>query len=90
MDKIFFNEITGEIEHIPAERVKPGIGVQRVNHYDEQGNFLGQYTLYGTERMARAYAILQHMHDTDPGYEVAYQAYLEEAAKVRKASRRRR
>lgn len=44
--------------------------------------------LYGTERMACAYAILQHMHDTDPGYEIAHQAYLEEAAKVRAARRR--
>ena len=88
MNDLYLNEITGTIEREPAERTRPGIAVQRVNHYDEQGNFLGQYTLYGTERMARAYAILQHMHDTDPGYEIAYQAYCEEAAKVRAARRR--
>lgn len=89
MNDLYFNEITGEIEHIPAERVKPGIGVQRVNIWDD-GRFVRQVTHYGTERMARAYGLLQILHPTDPGYEVAHQAYIEEAAKVRKAARRRR
>lgn len=51
---------------IPAERVRPGIAVQRVNLHDRDGRFIRQVTYRGTERQARAYAELQITHETDP------------------------
>ncbi|MBF8192444.1 hypothetical protein ITP53_43545 [Nonomuraea sp. K274] len=50
---------------IPAERVKPGVAIQRVNLYRD-GVFVRQVRYPGTERQARAYAQLQITHDTDP------------------------
>lgn len=51
---------------IPAERVRPGIALQRVNLFDRDGRYVRQVTYRGTERQARAYAELQITHDTDP------------------------
>lgn len=51
---------------IPAERVRPGIAVQRVNLFDRDGRYVRQVTYRGTERQARAYAELTLTHDTDP------------------------
>lgn len=51
---------------IPAERVRPGVAVQRVNLFDRDGRFIRQVRYPGTERQARAYAELQITHDTDP------------------------
>jgi len=51
---------------IPAERVRPGIAIQRVNLFDRNGQFVRQIAYRGTERQARAYAELQITHETDP------------------------
>ena len=51
---------------IPAERVRPGIALQRVNLFDRDGRFVRQVTYRGTEQQARAYAELQITHETDP------------------------
>ena len=51
---------------IPAERVRPGVALQRVNLFDRDGRFIRQVMYRGTERQARAYAELQITHDTDP------------------------
>lgn len=39
----------------PAEIVRPGYAVQRVNAYDSNGTFLRQVRFPGTETEARAY-----------------------------------
>lgn len=59
---------TPNLPEIPAERVFPYLAVQRVNLYRE-GVFLRQVRYPGTEREARAYALLQITHDTDPLWE---------------------
>ena len=51
---------------IPAERIRPGVAVQRVNLFDRDGRFVRQIAYRGTERQARAYAELQITHETDP------------------------
>ncbi|MGI5485177.1 hypothetical protein [Microtetraspora malaysiensis] len=55
----------------PAERIREGIARQTVNHYNYDGTLAGTHTYRGTERQARAYAALQHMHDTDPAWKLA-------------------
>jgi hypothetical protein len=59
---------------IPAERITPGVGRQIINAYNADGTFLRQVRHYGTERQARAYVLLQGMHDTDPGFQIALAA----------------
>lgn len=54
---------------IPAERIKPGVAVQRVNAYNRYGEFTRQIRYYGTVEQARAFAALQDLHDTDPGWQ---------------------
>ncbi|WP_067184568.1 hypothetical protein [Microtetraspora niveoalba] len=51
---------------VPAERIRPGVAVQRVNHFDRDGRFLRQVRHYGTEEQARAWVELFSTHDTDP------------------------
>lgn len=51
---------------IPAERVREGVAVQRVNAYDRDGRFLRQVRHHGTVEQARAYVELLAAHDTDP------------------------
>ncbi|MBB5965076.1 hypothetical protein [Planomonospora venezuelensis] len=56
---------------IPAEIVRPGRAVQRINAYDRQSRFVRQVRYYGTEVEARAYVVLQGLHDSEPGHAVA-------------------
>lgn len=64
---------TATTEIIPAERVRPGIAIQRVNIW-EGDRYVRQITYRGTERQARAYGLLQILHETDPGHAVALAA----------------
>lgn len=54
--------------NIPAERILPGVGRQLVNSFNSGGRFVRQVAYRGTVRQARAYALLQQMHDTDPAF----------------------
>ena len=40
---------------VPAERIKPGKGIQVINAFNPDGSFLRQVRHYGTEADARAY-----------------------------------
>lgn len=55
-----------DTSRIPAERIRHGVAVQRVNVYDRDGVFIRQTRYVGTPEQARAWARLQTMHDTDP------------------------
>jgi hypothetical protein len=72
--------MTATTENIPAEVVREGRANQRVNIWDK-GEFIRQITYFGTEREARAWGLLQEMHDTDPGYPVALAAWKAERSK---------
>ncbi|MGW0485818.1 hypothetical protein [Nonomuraea sp. NPDC003214] len=52
----------------PAEVLKDGIALQRVNVYDRDGAFIRQLRHRGTVAQARAAALLQVAHDTDPAF----------------------
>lgn len=55
------------LPEIPAERVSPGVAIQRVNIFRPgTGEFVRQVRYPGTEKQARAYGLLQLVHDTDP------------------------
>lgn len=54
-------------DNIPAERTHKGVAIQKVNLFEPgTGRFIRQVTYPGTEKQARAYALLQVVHDTDP------------------------
>lgn len=65
--------ITTTTEIIPAERIRPGVARQIVNVWDGD-QFIRQISYTGTERQARAYGLLQILHETDPGHAVALAA----------------
>lgn len=58
---------TATTPQIPAERVRPGKAGQIVNVYRPgTGEFVRQVRHVGTETQARAYGLMQVLHDTDP------------------------
>ncbi|MEV8638908.1 hypothetical protein AB0395_45365 [Streptosporangium sp. NPDC051023] len=60
---------------VPAERVRPGIAVQRVNVFQD-GVFIRQMRSPGTIEQARAYAAVLPLGDTHPDYLTLFAAYL--------------
>lgn len=52
----------------PAERIRPGVALQRVNVYDPHtGQYTGRQILYrGTEEQARAHAEIGFWHPEQP------------------------
>lgn len=58
---------TATAQTIPAERVKPGVALQRVNVYDPRtGKFARQVLYRGTEEQARAHGEIGYWHPTQP------------------------
>ncbi|GAA2990603.1 hypothetical protein GCM10017559_08310 [Streptosporangium longisporum] len=53
---------------IPAERIVDGHGLQIVNVFNREGEFVRQLRHRGTEEQARAEARRGFMHPTTPGY----------------------
>ena len=63
-------------DNIPAERVRPGVRVQRINVFDREGNFDRQVVMRGTEEKVRLHFQLLGMHPTDPGFAELHARYL--------------
>ena len=61
---------------IPAERVRPGVRVQRINVFNRDGHFDRQATMRGTEEKVRLHFQLLGMHPTDPGFAELHARYL--------------